>query len=113
VHQEGNYSLKIKNDKGCEKTLPFIVSKNNSSNNNVTVYPNPVASNEDFKVKFDLEKPSSVEIKIYTINGVLLKNDKVENVTASEYIYKLQTSGSYLIVITTNNQSFTSKLIVK
>ena len=113
VNQQGNYSLKIKNDKGCEKTLPFTVLKKTSNYNDVTVYPNPAKANEDFKIKFNLEKPSSVEINIYTINGVLLKHDKIENITTSEYSYKLQTSGNYLIVITTDNQSITNKLIVK
>ena len=113
VNQQGNYSLKLKNDKGCEKTLPFTVLKKTSNHNDVTVYPNPAKANEDFKIKFNLEKPSSVEINIYTINGVLLKHDKIENITTSEYSYKLQTSGNYLIVITTDNQSITNKLIVK
>lgn len=113
VNQQGYYSLKIKNDKGCEKTLPFTVLKKTSNHNDVTIYPNPAKANEDFKIKFNLEKPSSVEINIYTINGALLKHDKIENITASEYSYKLQTSGNYLIVITTDNQSITNKLIVK
>lgn len=113
VNQQGNYSLKITNDKGCEKIFPFTVSKKSSYDNNVSVYPNPVDSNEDFKIKFNLEKPSNVEIKIFTINGVLLRYEKIENITKSEYSYRLQTSGNYLIVITTGNQSITNKLIVK
>lgn len=113
INQSGDYILNIKNDKGCEKEFPFKVLKKNSNTNDVIVYPNPVASNEEFKIKLDLENPSSVDIKIYTINGVLLKHDKMENIVNSEYFNKLQTSGSYLIVITTNNQSITSKLIVK
>lgn len=113
INQSGDYILNIKNDKGCEKDFPFKVLKNNSNTNDVIVYPNPVASNEEFKIKLDLENPSSVDIKIYTINGVLLKHDKMDNIVNSEYSNKLQTSGSYLIVITTNNQSITSKLIVK
>lgn len=113
INETGDYILNIKNDKGCEKDFPFKVIKKNSNTNDVIVYPNPVASNEEFKIKLDLENPSSVDIKIYTINGVLLKHDKMENILNSEYSNKLQTSGSYLIVITTNNQSITSKLIVK
>ncbi|MFN5774305.1 T9SS type A sorting domain-containing protein, partial [Flavobacterium sp.] len=113
INETGDYILNIKNDKGCEKDFPFKVIKKNSNTNDVIVYPNPVASNEEFKIKLDLENPSSVDIKIYTINGVLLKHDKMENIVNSEYSNKLQTSGSYLIVITTNNQSITSKLIVK
>lgn len=113
INETGDYILNIKNDKGCEKDFPFKVLKKNSNSNDVIVYPNPVASNEEFKIKLDLESPMNVDIKIYTINGVLLKHDKMENIVNSEYSNKLQTSGSYLIVITTNNQSITSKLIVK
>ncbi len=113
INQPGDYILNITNDKGCEKEFPFKVLKRNSNTNDVIVYPNPVSTNEDFKIKLDLENPSSVDIKIYTINGGLLKHDKMENIVNSEFSNKLQTSGSYLIVITTNNQSITSKLIVK
>lgn len=112
VVNPGVYILKITTDKGCQKNLVFNVFKKVSDNNNITLYPNPVSNIEPFNLKFNLEKPSDVEIKIFSITGALLRSEKINTVSTYNFSQILQTSGSYLIVITTNSFSTTYKLIV-
>lgn len=112
VIEPGVYTLKITSEKGCEKNLAFNVIEKVSDDYGVTLYPNPVSGTEPFNLKFNLEKASDVEIKVYTINGALIKSEKLTAITDYNYSQTLQTSGSYLIVISTNTLSTTYKLIV-
>ena len=112
LFEQGNYSLYVKNDKGCTKSLPFNVSIASTNNPEILLYPNPAKSGEPFNLKFDLKQISDIQIKLYNINGELLKSQNINKISSYNYSDSLQVSGSYLIVVTTETSSMTYKLII-
>ncbi len=73
------------------------------------LYPNPVT---DSYIKIDFTEPvTDVDVKLFNLAGVLLSEKKF-NGDVNFYIGNIQTSGIYLIKITTNHLSFTRKIMI-
>ncbi|MEI8272534.1 MAG: T9SS type A sorting domain-containing protein [Paludibacter sp.] len=92
----------------------------------LTTVLNPLADHSDFKafstsnnatIEYNLEKETTVSVQVYGINGQLIKTIILNETQASgvhQKTFDIQhvCSGIYLIKLTTDGFSFTTKLIV-
>jgi hypothetical protein len=81
-------------------------------NSFVRIYPNPVI--DKFTLEFVTEIPKSLHVKIYDINGRMVKENQYQNVTngVDINISELK-SGLYNILIIGNNKIISSEKIIK
>ncbi len=110
--QPGDYLLSLKNTEDCTKEFNFTVEDYNKSEGWV-LYPNPTKRGEKFTLSFNYLQPTNIAVKITDLNGRVIKAadlGKKENIIYSE---SLNTSGTYMILITTNNKTETTKLIIE
>lgn len=113
ISETGDFTLYIESESGCRFEHPFTVNSNASTNNNISIFPNPVKAYSPFTIALNLEDQSNVLIEIFNANGQLIKSrtqDKVDRLNLQETI---NTSGSYLVVITAGEQVTTMKIIVE
>ena len=96
---------------------PSIVTKTSDykkNNRKYTIYPNP--SNSEFNVSFHSNENGNVTFKIYNFLGQLIMEEN-QNVKAGSNTYKFSTStyaqGLYNIVISDDNSSFSSNILVQ
>lgn len=80
------------------------------------VYPNPNDGN--FVIKFNLKKLSDVKISIYDMNGkqienTVLRNLKIGKNSFSKRIKNLIHGGIYFIIIESNQEKVTQKVIIE
>lgn len=102
--------------------LPAVVGINETAFEEMTVnsYPNPFI--DWTTIKFSLEKDSKVSLKIYDLNGKLVKQLANQHFTSGEHIVTWNrensngqrvSSSAYVLSITVNEKSVSKKLIVE
>ena len=91
-----------------ETTQPKLVITSD-----VNAYPNPANLNESVKVTYRFDKPTNLNIHVFTIDGKFIEKKEVNNTTGYEYETSFNAAGVYLIVSTYNGQVTTNRLIVK
>ncbi|MBW8331839.1 MAG: T9SS type A sorting domain-containing protein [Prolixibacteraceae bacterium] len=81
-------------------------------NSVIRIYPNPVI--DKFTLEFVTEIPKSLHVKIYDINGRMVKENQYQNITngVDINISELK-SGLYNILIIGNNKIISSEKIIK
>jgi len=112
--ETGDYTLLVKNPEGCTKEfLLKVKAKNDDVNGNLVLYPNPIQAGQTFTLRFDLQKASDAEIRIFDLNGRLLRSKNLYAIQSTTYQDVLSTTGTYLIVVNLNETSKVIKLIVQ
>ncbi|MEO8235767.1 MAG: T9SS type A sorting domain-containing protein [Flavobacterium sp.] len=112
VDKIGNYKLVVFDKKGCSKEMPFDVIES-SKKEGWTLFPNPVDSGQNFQIHFNLKQFSNVSIMIHDINGKLIKNLNLNSIKDNVVTESIQTSGTFLVSVTIDGKTQTSKLIIK
>jgi len=97
------YSAKSK-----PEVKPEIVNKSE-----INAYPNPTRVNEAVTVVYNFEKPTNLNIHVFTVDGKLVAKQEVNNTTNYRYDTRFSAAGVYLIVSTYNGQAATNRIIVK
>jgi hypothetical protein len=114
--KEGNYKMIISSSTICKMEFPFSVSSNKKfveSSNEWTVYPNPVKSDNPFKINFAFEKPTKTFYSIYDANGKLINQNEIGIITKLETQEVLRTAGTYFIVVNKDSEAETAKIIIE
>lgn len=110
----GNYQLVVTSKDGCKKAFDFAVYENGKAiKGDWIIYPNPASPIENFTVKLMLDTTKKVVITIYDENGRMIKNSDLGLIKQHEHKDSLRVSGTYLVVMTINGETQTSKLIIK
>lgn len=94
--------------KAKENSKPEIVS-----NSKVNAYPNPANINETVNVAYNFDKPTNLNIHVFTVEGRLISKQEVNNINNHVFETKFSTAGVYLIVSTYNGEITTNRIIVK
>lgn len=94
--------------KADENTKPAIVL-----NSKVNAYPNPANINEAVTVAYNFEKPTNLNIHVFTVDGKLIDKREVNNINNYMFDTKFATAGVYLIVSTYGGEVTTNRIIVK
>jgi hypothetical protein len=92
---------------------PSKLENQNQSSSGYTLFPNPVLTNENFNIQFNLKEESKVSIQITDVNGKIVKQKKLGVIDSYLYCDSLSVTGTYMILITINDVIQTNKLIVK
>lgn len=91
-----------------EISQPEIVN-----NSEVNAYPNPTNLNETVTVAYRFDKPTNLNIHVFTVDGKFIGKKEVNNTTGYQYETSFNASGVYLIVSTYGGQVTTNRIIVK
>jgi len=83
---------------------------------NLDIYPNP--SDNDIKIKFYLPEESIINIKIFSMGGILVKNvisNKLYTIGTNYLNFNMEniSSGEYIIKLSTNRNTYNQKLLIK
>jgi len=77
------------------------------------IYPNPVKA--EYTISFDLKETGDVSINVYSLSGVLIKDDQFKNKLSGAQQVKLNASdlpeGTYIIQMVSGDQKLTKKLL--
>tara|TARA_B100000678_G_scaffold82230_2_gene68401 strand:+ start:40805 stop:42730 length:1926 start_codon:yes stop_codon:yes gene_type:complete len=112
--KKGDYQLKINTKEGCKKIIPFSVKRKKlNENGDISIYPNPVKNNSTFNISLNFLKETSVQIEIRDPIGRLILQKNFEGSNGYKYSNSLNTSGTYLIFITSRNETTVKKLIIQ
>lgn len=111
--EEGDYTLTVSNEAGCQNELAFKVASSNSSHQGWVLYPNPAKMDEPFHIKFQLEKESDVSVALFDFSNKLLKSKELGKIKASEYTETLSTIGTFLIVVVIDGKAASAKIIIR
>ena len=110
----GNYSVKVTTDENCSQEQQFTVSAS-YAHEGWQVFPNPVNTTEDLNIFFQFEKDKNVDIKIFSIDGKLIKEFQlgtIRNKTIN--IGRISgASGTYMLVAYIDNVPQIQKIIIK
>jgi len=93
-------------------TSALAITELNSASMEVSVYPNP--SNDIVNINYTLENPSNVVLRLTNIQGQVIsemKLDKSSGLQTDTLNLSNQSSGMYFVSITTETESFTTKVI--
>ena len=85
----------------------------NQSASGYKLFPNPVVTNENFSVQFNLKEASNVTIQITDVNGKIVKSKDLGLIDSHLYNESLSVSGTYLVLVSINGIVEANKLIVK
>lgn len=118
VKEPGNYKLVITDSSGCSKNYKFYVSENkvNSSNDfdeSWKIYPNPSFVNTPIFNKFNFTNARNVELKIFSLEGKLIKSLPKQQVFNEDVVFSLPSSGTYMVVAYIDEEIQIKKLIVE
>ncbi len=94
--------------KAKENSKPEVVI-----NSKVNAYPNPANLNETVNVAYTFDKPTNLNIHVFTLEGRLIEKQEVNNTNSYMFNTKFATTGVYLIVSTYGGEVNTSRIIVK
>ncbi len=87
---------------------------NDMQESNISLYPNPVQ--DILNVELDIANTASYSFSIYNIAGQLISNEII-NITSGNNLVKLNTnslkSGSYILIISSDNTNSIQKMFVK
>lgn len=114
--EEGNYSLHISNQLGCQTELKFIVeskTKPISNTEDWSIFPNPSPINDEFSIQFNLKTTSEVSVAFFDISNRLIKTKNLGLIKDEIYKDSLSSTGTFLVVMTINGQSTSTKLIIQ
>lgn len=110
LFEEGNYFLKITDDKGCYQKFDFAVSR--SDDEMISVFPNPALRNKLFTIRIKLPELGNHVILITDMNGKIIKKITRSKLDPRNFQESLPSPGKYTITLISNNKTFVSKLIV-
>ena len=89
------------------------LTEQDNVNYNMLIYPNPVKS--EYTISFDLKVTGDVSINVYSLSGVLIKDDQFKNKLSGAQQVKLNASdlpeGTYIIQMVSGDQKLTKKLL--
>lgn len=110
----GNYKLIATNVMGCKKEIPFVVKQNQGNfDGQWMLFPNPVASGEEFTIGFRLKDLSKVVVTITDLDGRIIETKNLDRIKVYEYKSIILIQGTYLVNTSINGLVTTNKLIVK
>ena len=114
------FTLKATGSNGCATTRKTIVFFRDctgidemAGNVSFKVYPNP--GNGLFAIEFITVQKESVAVRIYSDNGMLIKEETgivVQDKLLKSYNLKNQAAGTYLLTIENNNMKVSRELII-
>jgi hypothetical protein len=113
----GNYSVRITDFAGCEATsagyyFSLVSIASIKEINDLVVYPNPVT--DLLNIRFDSKEKNRMKIKIETIQGVLLSEDKFNFISGTNH-FSINVSslaaGIYFISLETSSGALVQKFI--
>lgn len=110
---EGNYSLQITNNNGCNsKSIPFdskgmLVGK---ITNPFRVFPNPAV--DTVNIFLADKNEGETQINIYAMDGKVLWNKKYANIPSNINVSELN-AGVYVLDCIINGKKYTAKIIKK
>jgi len=104
--------------KGFYRTYDYLgINDNPSSTNNtgkLSIYPNPAVDN--INLSYSLVTKSAITIKIYDLNGKLVKLVNVMNKPSGNHIENINcsdlTRGTYIVQLITGSDSRTAKVVI-
>jgi hypothetical protein len=92
-----------------------IAPQQELAKNEVFIYPNPVTSIAN--ISFQMKSPGEVSINIYNINGMLIKEHRAGTLQTGSQTLSLDLSdlisGAYVVMVSTGNEAFSNKFIVR
>jgi len=91
-----------------DKPQPKIVT-----NSDINAYPNPANLNEAVTVSYQFDKPTNLNIHVFTTDGKFIEKKEVNNTTDYQFETAFNAAGVYLIVSTYNGQVTTNRVIIK
>lgn len=101
-------SLQIDTSGLCETTIP--VSTHNLVVNENNVYPNPF--DEKIIIESKFKEVNNIEIKLYNLHGNLIKSSSMPSDGSMVNIStKGLNSGIYILIISSNNEIYTTKMV--
>jgi len=117
VDSAGTYIVEVIDANGCVGGDTIVVDIASgvgelSIDENINIYPNP--NTGQFILEMDLQKNTSISIKLYQITGQFIFKEDISNANG---IYSQQidlsnhAKGMYYVQIVTNNKVFTKKVI--
>ncbi|MBN2681705.1 MAG: T9SS type A sorting domain-containing protein [Bacteroidales bacterium] len=90
-----------------------IFSNNNVSQESVKIYPNPVS--DVANVSYELTSNGDVNLRVFDLNGRLLKDMKITNKAAGKHTYSFDASnleaGTYIIKLNNGNKKAVSRFV--
>lgn len=91
-----------------DEAQPKIVT-----NSDINAYPNPANMNEIVTVSYEFDKPTNLNIHVFTIDGKFIDKKEINNTTGYQFETTFNTAGIYLILSTYNGQVVTNRVIIK
>lgn len=114
TNKTGVYEMRITSNNVTNSYETNVYSKiDGKVSNEITVYPNPVAAGQDFKISYNLASESNVELYVYQMNGKLVDQRTLGRFNQNEFNYKLETSGVYILISKVDGKANINKIIVK
>lgn len=114
VFEEGDYSLVVSNNLGCQNEMTFRVdNKDSLLVDEWSIFPNPCLVNEVFSIQFNLMSSSEVSVAYYDLSNRLIKSNNIGKMKSGIYTDSLSTTGTFLVVISINGQTSSSKIIIQ
>lgn len=118
VKEPGNYKLVITDSSGCSQNYKFYVSENkiNSSNDLDEfwkIYPNPSFVNTPIFSKFNFANARNVELKIFSLEGKLIKSLPKQQVFNQDIVFSIPFRGTYMLVAYIDDEVQIKKIIVE
>ncbi|MFA8451214.1 MAG: glycosyl hydrolase family 18 protein, partial [Bacteroidales bacterium] len=98
-----------------EKTVTAVSNVDKATSDKLSVFPNPVSSNNSFRVKLDLEKESITSVSVYnTLGQKVMESDPVHMKAGSnEMNLQFDIPGTYIIRSKAGEKVLQDKLIIK
>lgn len=113
TNETGEYLLKVYTTSGCEKNISFRIIGSNLTSDQISIYPNSSERGQLFYVDFELSEQKNVEIFIYDMSGKEIFKETLQDVQNYKYSTSIQISGTYLIMISTEETSLVKKIVIK
>lgn len=79
----------------------------------INAYPNPTNLNEKVQIAYRFDKPTNLNIHVFTIDGKFIGKQEVNNTTNYQFETSFTASGVYLVVSTYSGQVHTNRVVVK
>lgn len=110
IYEAGEYNVTVTTKDGCSKTDKIHIT--NSIDSGIVIYPNPTHTGDYFTIKIKLDHPEKVNINIYDMAGRLIKSRTDSAKSLYELKETINTQGTYVVMVTTDTQNKTFKLII-
>ncbi|AKK73945.1 hypothetical protein OK18_16225 [Chryseobacterium gallinarum] len=110
LYEPGEYTIKATTSDGCVRISKVTVTQ--SSENGITIFPNPTRAGESFTIRARLSKAEDIYVKILDMSGRLAKERKESGKSFYEIKDSLLVGGTYIVIVETTTQKKTFKLII-